>query len=476
MRSILSFTFMIALQLSSFSQSLGYNDLGILFGTDNNYGTARFNAMSGAFGALGGDLSSTGINPAGGAVAKKSSLAITLGETKTIIDASYYGNSTNTQNNFFNISQAGGILSFDTAYDTNWNRFALFFNYRIKNDFTSNFYTQGNSGYALFNEHPEDITNQFDNAQEQKFSNNTNGNTSVFSVGFSAAHLNKLYIGASLNFHNLNFSQKTRLNEVNKDDNGNTLNASNEQNVYIEGNGVSLNFGFIYKLHQNFRFGLSYETPTWYAEVLEENDLRVFHPQNNRYDDWIGYTSISTTNSSNKNITTFDIYKEIDPDFIPERDFNSLFPPFRLRTPGKLTASSAFVFGKKGLISIDYTYKDYRNTRLYNGNFNIENQNFSNNFKASHAINIGTEWRFDNMSLRGGYHFENSPYKNALDSDNLKGFSAGLGYNFGNTKIDLSYSNSKYTSPYYIYDSRNANPSELTMDNSRITGTISFNI
>ena len=33
--------------------------------TDNSYqGTARFNSMSGAFGALGGDLSSIAVNPA----------------------------------------------------------------------------------------------------------------------------------------------------------------------------------------------------------------------------------------------------------------------------------------------------------------------------------------------------------------------------------------------------------------------------
>jgi hypothetical protein len=49
----------------SFSQSLGYQDLGILFSQNDNNGSARFSAMSGAFGALGGDISSININPAG---------------------------------------------------------------------------------------------------------------------------------------------------------------------------------------------------------------------------------------------------------------------------------------------------------------------------------------------------------------------------------------------------------------------------
>ena len=41
---------------------------GLRFSQDNVTGTARFRAMSGAFGALGGDLSSLNVNPAGSAV------------------------------------------------------------------------------------------------------------------------------------------------------------------------------------------------------------------------------------------------------------------------------------------------------------------------------------------------------------------------------------------------------------------------
>ena len=104
--------------LTSFSQSLGYNDLGTIFSEDNDYGTARFTAMSGAFGALGGDISSIGINPAGGAVAVKSSLSFSLETRNTDIDALYYGNKTNSEDNFFKVPQAGAILSFDSAYNT----------------------------------------------------------------------------------------------------------------------------------------------------------------------------------------------------------------------------------------------------------------------------------------------------------------------------------------------------------------------
>jgi hypothetical protein len=45
-------------------QAQGIND-ALRFAQTNQTGTARFQAMSGAFGALGGDLSAIQVNPAG---------------------------------------------------------------------------------------------------------------------------------------------------------------------------------------------------------------------------------------------------------------------------------------------------------------------------------------------------------------------------------------------------------------------------
>jgi long-subunit fatty acid transport protein len=45
-----------------------------------------------------------------------------------------------------------------------------------------------------------------------------------------------------------------------------------------------------------------------------------------------------------------------------------------------------------------------------------------------------------------GYRFEQSPYKKQNNDRDLTGYSAGLGYNFGSTKVDLSYSYAKRNS------------------------------
>ena len=56
------------------------------YAQDNLNGTARFRAMGGAFGALGGDLSSINVNPAGSAVFSNNQVTLTLSNfgTKTI--------------------------------------------------------------------------------------------------------------------------------------------------------------------------------------------------------------------------------------------------------------------------------------------------------------------------------------------------------------------------------------------------------
>ena len=62
LKRISFFLFIYSISISS--QTL--NDV-LEFSIENPIGTARFESMGGAFGALGGDLSSININPAGSA-------------------------------------------------------------------------------------------------------------------------------------------------------------------------------------------------------------------------------------------------------------------------------------------------------------------------------------------------------------------------------------------------------------------------
>ncbi len=463
MKKIILIATLFAVTFTSYSQSLGYQDLAILFSKNDQNGTARFTAMSGAFGALGGDISSININPAGLAVYKNSAFSGSLNTRNTNITTNYYGNSLTTQNEFFNFSHAGAVLVFDTAYDSEWSKFAIGFNYRIKKDFSNGFIAEGNSGTASFNEFPLDpnintTPIQYDNAEEQRFNNVTNGELTEFNFGFSAVHQNKLYIGAVINTYDLKFSQKTVLKEQNNDGNGNTLNARYYQENITTGTAFSLGAGFIYKAHQNFRFGLSYQTPTWFTEVFEETNIT-----NN--DGFNGDTEIEVSNNNT-------IYDNTAGNNFPTQEFD-----YKLKTPSKLTASAALILGKMGLISADFTKKNYQKTLLSNSNFTTENQFFQNNLRNTYSFNVGTEWRLNRFSIRGGYRFEQSPYVNVLDTDDLKGYSFGGGYNFGEIKIDLSYSNNNKTDSYAFYPQYNqVNATGLKIDNSKFTATVTLNL
>ncbi|WP_339661942.1 outer membrane protein transport protein [uncultured Polaribacter sp.] len=458
MKRFFTIAALFAATFMSNSQSLGYEDLGILFSQNDNNGSARFTGMSGAFGALGGDISSINVNPAGLSIFNKSEFSGTFNSRKSGITSTYYGSPRTSENQFINLSNAGAVLVFDSAYSKDWSKFAIGINYKITKDFSDDFITQGNSGIATFREYPLDLNEPaliYDFADEQRFTNAYTGEISEINLGFSSVHRNKLHVGVSLNFYDLTFSQKSTLTEFNSDVNGNELDANLYQENFTTGTGFSMNTGFIYKATQNFRFGMSYQTPTWFTEVLEENNILD-------NDGFYGDTEIIV---SEDNL----IYDNTSGGFYPSQSFI-----YRLKTPSKLTASAAFIFGKNGLISLDYTNKNYKSIKLSGADFSSENQSFQDYYRNTNNFNLGTEWRFDRLSVRGGYQFEQSPDNAAIASDNLQGYSFGAGYNFGNFKLDFSFTDNNKTGVYNFYQGFNVNSTNLDLNNKIFTATITL--
>ena len=75
------------------------------YAQDNLNGTARFRAMSGAFGALGGDLSSINVNPAGSAIFTTNQFGATLSNYNTKNNSNYFGTKTSENNNYSILNQ-----------------------------------------------------------------------------------------------------------------------------------------------------------------------------------------------------------------------------------------------------------------------------------------------------------------------------------------------------------------------------------
>lgn len=428
--------------ISFYSQRYGYPDLSILFSQDDYRGTARFNAMSGSFGALGGDVSALYINPASGAVFNNSEFSGSLSTHTTDTQANYYGTNTINNHTNFRLPQMGIVFVFENSYKRSpWSKFSLGFNYSMINDFSNNYTTKGDNdtpfSRSIFDNPEYNITDY------QTFTNDLKGYTNVYSFTFSAAYEKTLYVGASINTHQSNLTQHTYLKEENLDgtDNENNLLISEyNDNLSEISNGVSLGIGVIGKVTNNFRLGVAFQSPVWHYDVREE---------------------------------------------IKEENYIHYFN-YNIKSPSKFTTSLAYVFNKSGLLNIDYSFSNFHSTRL-GGNTDFSDSNEELRYilnNDARTLKIGTEWRLREFSFRGGYSYQDSPFYNALSEYDIEGFSFGIGIRMKNTKFDISYEKKSQSDLYDIYseypysDETSVNdriaPTSLNLDSGKITATLSF--
>ena len=488
---------------------------GLRFSQDNVIGTARYRAMSGAFGALGGDLSSLNVNPAGSAVFINNQLAFTLSNFDTKNKSNYFGTNTTEKKSSFDINQTGGVFIFNTHNpNNNWTKIALAINYEKTNDFNNSVYSAGvnptNSVDKYFLSYAnEDLSKgqlgiplnvikgndyfQLNYADQQAFlgyegylinpeadtdentkyitnvpkgGNYTQQNT-ISSEGYNGklsfnaatSYKDKLYLGLTLNSHFTDFRQNNYFTERNNNTTNNPsrlINTAFENEIYTYGSGFSFQLGAIAKLNNEIRVGLSYQSPTW-NKLNDELRQSLYS------------TGYNFGNPPNTNITSTDIDSN---DFI-------IYSPYKLRTPGKITGSIAYVFNKQGLISLDYGYKDYSNIKYsteFDSRNGLVNSDISNQLKGASEVRLGGEYKIDKLSLRAGYRFEASPYKDKKTVGDLNGYSAGLGYNFGGTRADLSYAYTKRNSQQGFFSQGFTDGANINSINNTVSLSLLFEL
>src|SRR4051812_47053370 len=130
-----SFTF-------SISQSQEITD-ALRYAQDNLNGTARFRAMGGAFGALGGDLSALNVNPAGSAVFTNNQVGITLSSYNLKNKSNYFGTQTSENDYTIDLNQAGGVMVFQNGEKSDWKKFTLALNYDNANNLDNTLFSAG---------------------------------------------------------------------------------------------------------------------------------------------------------------------------------------------------------------------------------------------------------------------------------------------------------------------------------------------
>ena len=470
------------------------------YGVQNLNGTARFRAMGGAFGAIGGDMSAMNINPAGSAIFNYNQATISLSSFNKSNNANYFGTSSKTTENSLDINQLGAVFVFnDKAGKSGWKKFVLGLNYENANNFDDFIVSEGVNPYnsmdsyflRFANARPGNIEGayygdvdfidqqallgfdsyilDYNSAGDNYYSNvPTGGNyyhkntieakgyNGKFTANFSGAYEDKLYLGMNMNFHFTDYVRNSSLYERNSNPISNTPNnygitaARFNNEVYTYGSGFSLNLGAIYKATDNVRVGLAYETPTWY-----------------RLNDELTQ-SIST--SSTNGTDNFDDY--YNPNVV------NIYPTYKIQTPSKLTASGTVLFGKKGLLSVDFISKNYAKTQFKPNNeiiFSSLNTQIKNELQDNYELRIGGEYKIKQWSVRGGYRYEQSPYKVDLAFGDLFSYSGGLGYNFGESKLDISYTNEHRNRTEALLTSGLNDPARIKNYNNNVTLTYVVN-
>lgn len=488
-----------SLHAQDFTDALRYSQT-------NQLGTARFRALSGAMGALGGDLSAISINPASSSIFNNNQISVTLSNSNNKNNSNYFGTKNSESSNAFDLNQAGGVFVFEKNEEKKqWNKFALSINYENQNNFDNSLYFSGinptnsidkyflyyanrNGGvsaYALDNYYYDELT--YDEQQawlgyqsyiidtDATYNENNNrlytslvpsgGNyyqeKSIQTTGYngkltfnaSAQYSDWLSIGLNLNSHFSDFKRSSYFFERN--DNNNTTSdlvkrAYFNNDLHSTGSGFSFQVGAIFKVTKILRLAAAYESPTWYefTDELTQNAKAVSGSTNGEL----------PTDYADPNITI-------------------IYDPYNLKTPGKITLSGALVFAKVGLLSVDYSLKDYGNTefkpiRDYDG----LNKALHNELANSKELRIGAEHKIHQWSLRAGYRFEESPYKDKKIMDDLKGYSIGVGYDFGRTKLDFAYATAKrnYGEQLFLTGLNDRAAINNRMDN--LIATISFKL
>lgn len=455
-------------------------------------GTARFNAMGGAFTGLGGDISALNQNPAGLGVFRSSEFTITPLMTGTNTTAGFNGSSRNNINNF-NLGQIGfvanilahgsGLLSLNVAYSYNKTNTL---NQSIKIEGVSNsssmadywaalgnqgggtFYKDltgaegiafdawvmdtitgsGGKNYGtVFSNYGDNPPSRYGQTIRRLITNEGSIGEHSFSIGGN--YSNKLFFGATIGITKLLYTSHYEHLETTDV----PLPSLFKDFTYTDhfedrGTGYTLKMGAIFKPVDAVRIGLAFHSPTWYKiDEYYYNDITSHFTDGAHYD-------FSNT---------------------PSR-FN-----YALATPFRLLTGIGVQVQKLALLSLDYEYVDYSSARFSETgdgyDYSVKNSEIKNTLKPTSNIRAGAEFRLDNVYLRAGYGLYGKSFKSGEDNSDLKynALSFGAGFREQNFSLDFAFTNFKYSQKYFLYPvDAGVEPAVANIDTNKNIFTLTF--
>ncbi len=428
------------------------------------FGTARAMSMGGAFGSLGGDLTSLSINPAGIGVFHSSEFTLTpyLSFNNAITK---FGQSASDYFNDANLSNIGFVSVYNNHQEKGWMGINFGIAYNQLNDFgrtvtmersdapsslldqftyNANVADKGalNPLYeglalqtgALYQTSNDSVFSYYSKSQHgeyQQETRNISGGIGEWAISLGSNYNNRFYIGLTIGIQQVNYQENSPFYEQAPGSVPSLSSFTFSQHLTIEGSGINFKLGAIYKPFNWIRLGVAVHTPTSYS--LQSNyytSMRVFY-NNNTYYPWTSSGNLSFDNS--------------------------------LVTPWRGVFSAALLFKQYGLISVDDEILNYRNMQLSGDLVTNQNASLSSMYKTVNNCRVGAEGKIGSFALRVGYGYYGSPFASGQLNQNTtyQTYSAGFGFRSEHSYIDFAYILIKYPEHYTLYDENEVNNNGL---------------
>ena len=497
-------------------------DANTLIGSDLN-GTARFVGMGGAMGALGGDISTMGTNPAGIGIYRSNDLNLSFGFSNVGNKATHENWKRENDKFFGSFDNAGFVLSLKQGNYTPVRYINFGFNYRKLKSFDRNMNVTGDYNVSqtqqfaqMANGTPWDYLSTdpnlttpwpYDNhnvswlsvmafnsllintkvGSENQYNSYFNPETDValgdytstergglHSYDFNLA-LNlhdRFYLGATIGAYDLNYRKHSIYSEV-FDVNGEDQGYYELRNdTYVDGTGVDFKLGAIWRPIEAspLRIGLAVHTPIFYNITTEQfSDIYydVFETETSRVEGWE------------------------TPHDVDGYDYDGSYTEYKLTTPWKYNVSLGYTIGSDVAIGAEYEYSDYSSSRLkYDDGEKMgkENDQIKNMLKGVHTFRIGAEFKVaPQFSLRAGYNhitastqsyakneiFNDGPISLRTDTEYsnrraINNYTFGFGYRGEFFYADMAYQYNSSKEDFYAFNSNALKATKITNDKHQL--------
>jgi hypothetical protein len=461
-------------------------------------GTARQQAVGGAMGSVGGDLSSNFTNPAGLGFYKTSEVLFSPSYTFQSANSSYLSSDLrNPATDKFIVNTSGAVYGGETnpgksmAISIAVNRSADF-NSHVSYQGINN-YSSAAEGYAsefqasgltidqalsapnltygtrsaiytylidtslgglgpVINQ-PGKILSAGGSLKQVSDINSKGGVTEIaFSVA-GGIH-EKWYWGASIGVPILSYSRTVTYTESDNSTVPNNDFGAYTNTEYYSASGAAFNLkvGAIFRPTINWRIGLAVHTPSVWGITDKLSTKMITNTEG-----YHGIDSISSDvldqASNSSNTLKYDLYG-----------------PWHFMLSGSYIFPGAVVSGKMGFISADIEYVTNKTsyfgfplnndgTQPDNSYFDPLNNTVKSYYKNNFNFRLGGEYKLNILALRLGGSYSTNPYSSPELKANRSSISGGIGYRNKGIIIDLTYVENFYNDidfPYRLDNKDNA--------------------